>query len=148
MTLHLLHLLDLKDVYALSRFRQLLVFSSFLGLRWLQIGPKWSPKTSKMVGPADHFFNTCPWWHRDGSQDVILELPRALLRLFCRHLEVLRSHFGRLNGPLGCPDGHQDVILELPRALWRPCCRHFWIHGVILVPSRAVLRAFWVSLPP
>ena len=64
------------------------------------------------------------------SQDVILELPRVLLRPLCRHLEVLGSHFGPPNRLLGCPDGAQDVISELPGALWRPFCRHFWTHLV------------------
>ena len=48
------------------------------------------------------------------SRDVILELPRALLRPLCRHLEVLGSHFGPPNRLLGCPDGAQDIISELP----------------------------------
>ena len=67
------------------------------------------------------------------SQDVILELPRALLRPLCCHLEVLEalgSHFGSPNRLLGCPDGAQDVISELPGGLWRPFCRHFWTHLV------------------
>ena len=68
------------------------------------------------------------------SRDVILELPRALLRPFCRHLEVLGSHFGSTSGPLGCPDGPQYVILEIARVLWRLFRRHFWIHDVILDP--------------